>query len=101
MIGIFCEMTKCGFTSINGDSAFARNAKRALVDECLLEDVIWLREYATPTGIPIDTKFDLCWLRIHKTIHTNRLNNDLVLEQNQVYKLLTSSVDYLMLWGAE
>ena len=36
-----------------------------------------------------------------KTIHTNRFNNDLVLEQNQVYELLTSSVDYLMLWGAE
>lgn len=101
MIGIFCEMTKCGFTSVNGSFAFARNAKEALVDDCLLEDIIWLRKYAAPTGILIDPKFDKCRLHIHKTIHTNRFNNDLVLEQNQVYELLTSSVDYLMLmlWG--
>ena len=39
-IGIFCEMTKYGFTSINGDFIFARNAKSALVDNCLLEDAI-------------------------------------------------------------
>ena len=94
-------MTKYGFTSINGDFIFARNAKSALVDDCLLEDIIWLRKYAAPTGILIDPKFDKCRLHIHKTIHTNRFNNDLVLEQNQVYELLTSSVDYLMLWGAE
>ncbi len=99
MIGIFCEMTKCGFTSINGDFAFARNAKWALVDDCLLEGIIWLRKYAAPTGILIDLKFDICRLHIHKTIHTNRFNNYLVLVQNQVYVLLTSSVDYLMLWG--
>ena len=99
MIGIFCEMTKCGFTSINGDFAFARNAKWALVDDCLLEGVIWLRKYAEPTGILIGLKFDICRLHIHKTIHTNRFNNYLVLVQNQVYVLLTSSVDYFMLWG--
>ena len=39
-IGIFCEMTKYGFTSINGDFIFARNAKSAFVDNCLLEDII-------------------------------------------------------------
>ena len=39
-IGIFCEMTKYGFTSINGDFIFARNAKSALVDNRLLEDAI-------------------------------------------------------------
>ena len=94
-------MTKCGFTSINGDFAFARNAKWALVDDCLLEGIIWLRKYAEPTGILIGLKFDICRLHIHKTIHTNRFNNYLVLVQNQVYVLLTSSVDYLMLWGAE
>lgn len=99
MIGIFCEMTKCGFTSINGDFAFARNAKWALVDDCLLEGIIWLRKYAEPTGILIGLKFDICRLHIHKTIHTNRFNNYLVLVQNQVYVLLTSSVDYFMLWG--
>lgn len=57
MIGIFCEMTKCGFTFINGDFAFARNAKWALVDDCLLEGIIWLRKYAAPTGILIGLKF--------------------------------------------
>ena len=39
-IGIFCEMTKYGFTSINGDFVFARNAKSILVDNSLLEDTI-------------------------------------------------------------
>ena len=39
-IGIFCEMTKYGFTSINGDFIFARNTKSALIDNCLLEDTI-------------------------------------------------------------
>ena len=61
-------MTKYGFTSINGDFIFARNAKSALVDDCLLEDIIWLRKYAAPTGILIDPKFDKCRLHIHKTI---------------------------------
>lgn len=65
MIGIFCEMTKCGFTSINGDFAFARNAKWALVDDCLLEGIIWLRKYAAPTDIIIGPKFDICRLHTH------------------------------------
>ena len=39
-IGIFCEMTKYGFTSINGDFVFARNAKSALVDNYQFEDAI-------------------------------------------------------------
>lgn len=86
MIGIFCEMTKCGFTFINGDFAFVRNAKWALVHDCLLEGIIWLRKYAAPTCIIIGPKFDICRLHIHKNIHTNRFNNDLVLGQNQVYE---------------
>lgn len=79
-------MTKYGFTSINGDLVFARNAKSALVDNYQFEGIIWLRKYAAPTDIIIDPKFDTCRLHRHKNTHTNRFNNDLVLGKNQVYE---------------
>ena len=92
-------MTKYGFTSINGDFVFARNAKSALVDNYLFEDAIWQRKYAVDAGILINPEFDLYSLHIHKATHQNLFNNDLDLMQNQVYKLLTSPVGYLMPWG--
>lgn len=66
-------MTKCGFTFINGDFAFVRNAKWALVDDCLLEGIIWLRKYAVTAGILINLEFDLYSLHIHKATHTKPL----------------------------
>ena len=66
-------MTKYGFTSINGDLVFARNAKSALVDNYQFEDAIWQRKYAEAAGILINPEFDHYSLHIHKAIHTKPL----------------------------
>lgn len=66
-------MTKYGFTSINGDFAFARNAKSALVDNYQFEDIIWLRKYAVTAGVLIYLEFDHYSLHIHKATHTKPL----------------------------